>query len=138
MAATAVGVKSSGTVTGWKNGAAPRQGVLRKLADYFGVSTEDLLTGDSPGDKKERPAENGEALEKDLPETSNSCCLFVVRILPLHLLYYLSRGRSKKVKLGRSQTGKYKDQLCLCVHATASLVVVSSIIEHLFQFVKYR
>ena len=68
VAATAVGVKSSGTVTGWKNGAAPRQGVLRKLADYFGVSTEDLLTGDSPGDKKERPAENGEALEKDLPE----------------------------------------------------------------------
>ena len=68
VAAAAVGVKSSGTVTGWKNGAAPRQGVLRKLADYFGVSTEDLLTGDSPGDKKERPAENGETLKESLPE----------------------------------------------------------------------
>lgn len=68
VAAAAVGVKSSGTVTGWKNGAAPRQGVLRKLADYFGVSTEDLLTGDSPGDKKERPAENSETLKESLPE----------------------------------------------------------------------
>lgn len=56
----------------------------------------------------------------------------------MHLLCYLLRGRSKKVKLGRIQTGKYKDQLCLCVHATASLVVVYSTIEHLFQLVKYR
>ena len=68
VAAAAVGVKSSGTVTGWKNGAAPRQGVLRKLADYFGVSTDDLLAEDSPGDKKERPAENGGAPEENLPE----------------------------------------------------------------------
>ena len=42
VAAAAVGVKSSGTVTGWKNGATPRQGVLRKLADYFGVSVDVL------------------------------------------------------------------------------------------------
>jgi transcriptional regulator with XRE-family HTH domain len=29
------GVKSSGTVTGWKNGAKPRPAVLRKIAAYF-------------------------------------------------------------------------------------------------------
>ena len=39
------GVKSTGTVTGWKNGSIPRQGLLTKLADYFGCATADLLYG---------------------------------------------------------------------------------------------
>ena len=43
VAAAAVGVKSSGTVTGWKNGAIPRQSVLKKLADYFEISVEMLI-----------------------------------------------------------------------------------------------
>ena len=43
VAAAAVGVKSSGTVTGWKNGAIPRQSVLKKLADYFEISVEMLV-----------------------------------------------------------------------------------------------
>lgn len=42
VVAAEVGVKSSGTVTGWKNGAKPRDGVLQKLSAYFGVSVEDL------------------------------------------------------------------------------------------------
>ena len=46
------GVKSSGTVTGWKNGARPRENILRKLSDYFGVSVEWLM-GD---DKEKNPA----------------------------------------------------------------------------------
>lgn len=50
MAASDVGVKSSGTVTGWKNGAIPRQGVLKRLADYFCVSVSDLI-----GEQKEKP-----------------------------------------------------------------------------------
>lgn len=37
MVASEIGVKSSGTVTGWKNGALPRQSVLIKLSEYFGV-----------------------------------------------------------------------------------------------------
>jgi transcriptional regulator with XRE-family HTH domain len=41
--AAEVGVKSTGTVTGWKNGANPRQTVLLKLADYFGVTVDYLL-----------------------------------------------------------------------------------------------
>lgn len=48
-----VGVKSSGTVTGWKNGAIPRYSILKKLADYFGVSVSDL-TGET--DIKKEPA----------------------------------------------------------------------------------
>ena len=47
VAAAAVGVKSSGTVTGWKNGAMPRQGILKKLADYFEIPVE-LLINASP------------------------------------------------------------------------------------------
>jgi transcriptional regulator with XRE-family HTH domain len=43
VVATEIGVRSSGTVTGWKNGATPRESVLRKLADYFNVPMSDLL-----------------------------------------------------------------------------------------------
>ena len=42
--AAACGVKSSGTVTGWRNGSIPRAPVLHKMADYFHV-TEDYLLG---------------------------------------------------------------------------------------------
>ena len=44
--AAEIGVKSTGTVTGWKNGAIPRQAVLLKLADYFGVTVDYLLNGE--------------------------------------------------------------------------------------------
>lgn len=33
---------SKATVTGWKNGSTPNDATLRKLADYFGVSPEEL------------------------------------------------------------------------------------------------
>ena len=59
----------SSSVTQWRQGGTPRPKTLQKIADYFAVSVEYLLTGDGPGDiKKERPAENGEALAKELPE----------------------------------------------------------------------
>lgn len=37
---------SSGAVTKWKNGATPQNAKLRLIADYFGVSTSELLTGE--------------------------------------------------------------------------------------------
>ena len=59
VVAAEVGVKSSGTVTGWKNGAIPRPSVLAKLAEYFGVSVYELT-----GEKKEKPIpEDGERLD---------------------------------------------------------------------------
>lgn len=61
-AAADVGVRSSGTVTGWKNGAKPRGPVLKRLADYFGVTVEEL-TGEAP-EQKEKPAP-GEGSELD-------------------------------------------------------------------------
>ena len=39
--------KSSKSVTGWKNGAIPRNDTLKKLADYFGITIEELV-----GEKK--------------------------------------------------------------------------------------
>lgn len=36
---------SSGSVTAWKNGTEPRSKTLSRLAEYFGVSTDYLLTG---------------------------------------------------------------------------------------------
>lgn len=37
--AAAIGCRSTGTVSGWKNGAVPRNSVKLKLANYFGVET---------------------------------------------------------------------------------------------------
>ena len=89
--AAEIGIKSSGTVTGWSNGAIPRKSVLFKLCQYFGVTEEQLLSdrllmdpvppeqstrGMTPEEreayyrgqhldgKKEKPAEIGE-LSKD-------------------------------------------------------------------------
>ena len=47
----------SGSVTAWKNGAVPRAKTLKKIADYFGVSTEFILYGENfetTPDKKEK------------------------------------------------------------------------------------
>lgn len=61
VVAAEVGVKSSGTVTGWKNGAKPRDGVLQKLSVYFGVSVEYLT-----GEQKNTAPETGDGLEEEL------------------------------------------------------------------------
>ncbi len=45
---------SSGSVTAWKNGTAPRNATLTKIADYFGVSTDYLLG------KEKAPTVSGE------------------------------------------------------------------------------
>ena len=53
-----IGVTSK-SVTGWQNGSIPRNGTLKKLADYFGVTVDDLLA-----DNKKEPAGQGE-LERE-------------------------------------------------------------------------
>ena len=50
VVASEIGIKSTGTVTGWKNGAMPRPNALLKIADYFGVPVESLT------EEKENPA----------------------------------------------------------------------------------
>lgn len=63
VVAAEVGVKSSGTVTGWKNGALPRSNILRKLAEYFGVTIAEL-TGEEQ--KEKPPAQSGGLSERDI------------------------------------------------------------------------
>lgn len=58
--AAEVGVKSTGTVTGWKNGAMPRQSVLKKLCDYFDVTETELL-GDATCQKENAPGSDAES-----------------------------------------------------------------------------
>ena len=48
-------------VTSWKNGALPRVASRKKIADYFGITVEELM-----GTKKE-PAGDGE-LDEDMKE----------------------------------------------------------------------
>lgn len=53
------------SVTRWKSGVKPRYATAMKVANYFGVTVEDLM-GESKGEgiKKERPAD-GEAPAQD-------------------------------------------------------------------------
>ena len=39
---------SNGTVSAWKQGSFPQGETLKKIADYFGVSTDYLMTGKQP------------------------------------------------------------------------------------------
>lgn len=61
---------SSASFSQWNTGAyKPSVKKIKSAAKALDTSVDYLLTGTGSGDiKKERPAENGEALEKDLPE----------------------------------------------------------------------
>lgn len=50
---------AGGSVTKWKNGSAPRDTTIRKVADYFGVSAEDLVS-----EQKEKQPTQSELSEK--------------------------------------------------------------------------
>ena len=58
--AAEIGFKSSGTVTGWKEGKIPYERNLKKIADYFGVTVADLIGDDSA--QKEKPTAQGDGL----------------------------------------------------------------------------
>jgi hypothetical protein len=55
--------KTSATATKWKNGAVPRDTTLHLIADYFGITVEDLLR-----DPNEQPTEP--AVPAELAQTS--------------------------------------------------------------------
>ena len=47
---------SSGSVTWWKQGKIPHAPTLKKIADYFGVTTEYLLGKETNEAEKENPS----------------------------------------------------------------------------------
>lgn len=46
------------SVTRWKNGATPRDATVLKIADYFGITVTELMSG--VGEQEKAPAEKGE------------------------------------------------------------------------------
>lgn len=61
---------SSSNVALWKKGSTPRAIVLNKMADYFGVTTQHLLFGDTDNPSTEKaPGQEAEGkLVEELPE----------------------------------------------------------------------
>ena len=59
-----IGIKSSGTVTGWANGAIPRRSVLVKIGDYFGTSVSQLLNSETDDNKP--PESKSHEIGRDL------------------------------------------------------------------------
>ena len=47
-----LGIKSTGTVTAWKNGAKPRRDTLEKIAEHFNVDIDDLDSDVFIGEKR--------------------------------------------------------------------------------------
>lgn len=50
------------SVTRWKNGASPRDATVLKIADYFGVTVAELMSG--VGEQEKAPAAKGEGETK--------------------------------------------------------------------------
>lgn len=51
----------SGSITAWSKGSVPRNSTIKKIAEYFGVTTDFLISG-----KKEKTtAETGDGLSVD-------------------------------------------------------------------------
>jgi transcriptional regulator with XRE-family HTH domain len=57
---------SSATSTHWRQGSVPRDTTLRLVADYFGITVEELLR--SPEEKGSAPAESSPSLPPLAPE----------------------------------------------------------------------
>ena len=77
---------ASGTVTNWKNGAVPQNATLKKIADYFNVTVDYLLTGKekAPSTEVEEADELNELLQelKTRPE--------------MRMLFSLAKGATKE------------------------------------------
>ena len=81
---------SSGSVTDWKNGKTPRPTTIQKIADYFGVTVEDLLQEKKPPAAKAE--EDAEVEEDELTEL-----LQELKTRPeMKMLFSLAKGATKE------------------------------------------
>ena len=73
---------ASGTVSEWKKGRAPQNAKLKKIADYFGVTVDYLVSGE---DKTESPLSDTEKrcveLLKKIPQHSQETALRILEAL---------------------------------------------------------
>lgn len=76
---------SSASVVKWRKGAIPQGATLQKIADYFGVSVDYLLTGET----KKSPAEaEDEEINEYLEELKNNP--------GMRVLFSKTKGASKE------------------------------------------
>ncbi len=85
---------SSGSVTEWKKGRMPRFSTAKKIADYFGVTVDYLLSDDSEllSDKSEPPATTKENRAEANTSKSNVIFLDTKNIYLIPLFESVSAG----------------------------------------------
>lgn len=84
---------SRGSVTHWKQGKIPHYQTQKKIADYFGVTVDELLADRSSLKKEEAPADTPEA---KFMETVRGLSVEEFRELENYLNYILSKRRKDK------------------------------------------
>lgn len=112
-AATELGINRS-NVTNWKNGGyTPRGDTLQKIADYFGVTTDFLLTGEQ---KEKSPSESGEGRAIDVVDDELREYLDELRSRPeKKLLFSVTKNATKEqieaiVKMVEAMQGREKSE----------------------------
>ena len=80
--AALAGAKSNSAVAQWQKGSIPRQPVLQKIADHFGVSIDYLLTGTETAPAEPELSEDEALLlsaYRALPEDEKRSVLLLLR-----------------------------------------------------------
>lgn len=76
------------SVTRWKNGATPRDATVLKIADYFGVTVAELMSG--VGEQEKAPATEGEGYT----DLQKAAIQFVLSLPPEKLERFIKMGRA--------------------------------------------
>ena len=99
--ATEIGIKSSGSVTAWKNGTVPYARTLQKIADYFGVTKEELLSDNEEGSRSKTQDSNKKEKApgisaKDLTEEEQEAIEYFRKLSPEERAFqlYLWKARA--------------------------------------------
>ena len=99
--AAETGIKSSVTVTAWKNGTVPYARTLQKISDYFGVTKEELLSDNEEGSRSKTQDSNKKEKApgisaKDLTEEEQEAIEYFRKLSPEERAFqvYLWKARA--------------------------------------------
>ena len=79
---------SSGAITSWKKGKVPHHSTLLKIANYFNVSVDYLLTGknEPPADADEADNDISKEIMQKLPQLNDSDQETILRYINLMIM----------------------------------------------------
>ena len=79
---------SSGAITSWKKGKVPHHSTLLKIANYFNVSVDYLLTGNNepPADADEADNDISKEIMQKLPQLNDSDQETILRYINLMIM----------------------------------------------------